>query len=691
MTTVLTQPEPVSTAQKSASCRPCWFWAGWEPDRYYQRIGGRTTPFFGNGDWIADWRAHLESPQTLRGVKEAGGSVLITRFYKGFGPAVERRDWDSLKHFVDLAHEEGLQVRGYLQGRSLFGEFLFHEYPEARDWIARGYDGKRQHWGGAYNRFAPCLTSRGYLQMMEAVLEEGLLEVGLDGIHMDNNYYGHCYCERCKGGFRDWLTARGDLEALTGIVDAGFIEPPPLVMEADLQPDPLAALWIEFGVEARLGFMQALRKKQREVKPEASMSGNPAFLRSYASRLTHGLDPAQEHLAFDSVCIENGNRPRFSNGVLFTQADKHLMGEAGGLKTWVTSWAPSASGTGYGVPEEAQGIWAGLAEEFSFRNASLGNTWALRPAGEGSLLMNEAKAAGWAVFKEAMQFFQRLEAMLGDEPRSQNAELVLYIDTATLALSSTGDSHLVQAVIERLLMKRLTFKIVFAQQALPPEVRTVVVPGQRCLKSGEMERLARWAGGKGRELWLLGPCGGYDDRVVPRSASRREALWQGANVRQFALPLQGWLRREGSGQQYFRGVSPTFNEEGAAALEPVLAELAARQSIEIDAPAGLLANVERQGSARYLLHLRDLRDDASSVEAGEVCLTLRGNFGAIAGFSLNWGEGRDFKAKGSEVEGSPVATLPLPEFSNYAALLLEFANPPYPSTDQELPLTIKKA
>ncbi|HWL52572.1 MAG TPA: beta-galactosidase [Chthoniobacteraceae bacterium] len=667
MTTPSVSSPSFPPSQAPPSRRPCWFWAGWEPDRYYRRIGARGTLFFGNGDWVDDWRAALESRETLRAIREAGATIVITRFYKGFGPAVEREDWVSLKEYVSRAHEEGIKVSGYLQGRSLFGEFLFNERPQARDWIARERDGSEQCWGSAYNRFAPCLTSDGYLQMMREVIAEGVALTGLDGIHMDNNYVTHCYCERCRGLFRDWLAQRGDLEALTGIREAHFVEPPPLPAAADFQPDPLAGLWIEFGVGRRLEFMRALRETLREVNPGAVFSGNPAYLKSFASRYTHGLDPALEALAFDSVCVENGNRPRFSDGVLFTQADKHLMSEAGGLKTWVTSWAPDQSGNGYGVPEEAQAVWAGLAEEASFANASLGNTWALRSSGEGAILMKEEKAAAWSVFEEAMRFFRRLEARLEGQPRSQCAELALYIDTATLSLSPSGDAHVVQALLGLFALRRLPFKIVFARQELPPETRTVVLPGQRSLESAEAERLVQWAGREeGRGLWALGPCGMYDERIVPRSRSRTEALWCGAGVRRLDLPLHRWVRRDGGHAAYFRGLSPTFSQEGVSALEPLLAELAARMPVAVDAPAGVLLNLEQLGEDRLLLHLRDLREEAASVEAGAVRLILRRGKGAIAGFSPAWDGEKVFEPQ----EGDAGAAVSLPAFAHYAALLI---------------------
>lgn len=667
MTTLLNGPttQNRSLSPVASPRRECWFWAGWEPDRYYRRIGARSTLYFGNGDWIADWRAKLEGRACLKALQEAGGSLLITRFYKGFGLAVERKEWDSLKRFVELAHAHGIKVWGYLQGQSLFGEFLFNEQPEARDWVARSHDGTQKHWAGAYNRFAICLTSPEYLKMLESVVREGLKHVNLDGFHMDNNYYSHCYCSRCKRLFREWLSARGDLETLTGIEKADCVEPPPLSQEAEMLPDPLAILWIEFGVQQRLKFMKAIRRHIKQIKQEAGFTGNPAFMRSFASRLTYGFDPALEREAFDSVCIENGNRPRFSEGVLFTQADKHLIAEAGSLRTWVTSWSPAKSG--YEMPLDAQGIWAGLAEEFSFSNALLGNNWALRPVGDGGAFLKEKHATQWAEFEIAAQYFKDLEIELGAEPRCQWGEIVLYVDTRSLSLCPASDAHVLQALMARLFLKQTPFKVIFQGQPIPKEAHTVLICGQRSLKASEFECLAAFVARSNRQLWLLGECGVVDEWFVPRGVENHKKLVNRANVRSIPLPLHQWTEGGPSGGRHFQGTTPSFSEEGVVKLDRVLKELARRQSIQITAPYGILVNVESMGDSVHLLHLRDLREGKTQVNEREVRVTLKRKIREVKGFSRGWDSALNLLPE----ESHGVAEICVPEFHHYACLSIE--------------------
>lgn len=246
----------VRQRQKETGKRGCWVWAGWEPDRFYKRVGANSTSYFGNGDWIPSWRNRIESDEMLRKLADQGATVLITRFFKGMGPEVEKADWPRLAEFVERANRHHLDVWGYMQGLGIFGEFVFPVRPEAREWVARDFSGNAQTWAGVYYRFAPCLGNAGYQAYVKDILTEGVGNIGLNGIHLDNSYYKHCYCTNCRQEFRKWLEERGDLEIRTGIPSADAVEPPPPVSpDMSVIPDPLVQLWIEFGVLKRLEFL----------------------------------------------------------------------------------------------------------------------------------------------------------------------------------------------------------------------------------------------------------------------------------------------------------------------------------------------------------------------------------------------------------------------------------------------------
>ncbi|HRU06973.1 MAG TPA: hypothetical protein P5137_14500, partial [Candidatus Brocadiia bacterium] len=359
----------------------CWTFGGWETDRQYKRMGARAALFTGDGAWVSSWRRRVVSADTARMLAEGGITIVMTHFYKGFGVKAEAKEWPRLKEMVKVYHEHGIRVLGYMQGRSIYYETLRAERPDLDDWVGRRYDGQAHTWGGCYYRLGPCLTSRGYIDYMKEVVRIGMVEIGLDGLHNDNSYYQHCWCKRCAGLFRDWLNAAPDLEARTGLPNADYVEPPPLPDEWT-RYDPLQIAWMEFGTQNRLKAMGELYATMKALKPDGVYEQNPAFPRKGPYKARLAVDPAREGAVCDVVCAENSNLPRVSKGVVVSQAEAYLYGDAGGYHVLSTTWNHDRDGM---KPADTPGLlWAGLAEEFSYHAALLGHNWLLRPTADGA-------------------------------------------------------------------------------------------------------------------------------------------------------------------------------------------------------------------------------------------------------------------------------------------------------------------
>lgn len=649
--------------REGAPCsRGAWAWAGWEPDRYYTRAGASSTHYFGNGDWIAPWRDRLESENTLRRLADEGITLLITQFYKGMGPDLERPIWRSLEVFVERAARYHLDVLGYVQGHSLFGEFLFLERPEARNWMAQDRHGEPHVWGSAYNRFAPCLSSSEYRQYMKDIVSEGLKTIGFAGIHIDNSYSKHCYCPRCRTLFRVWLDRREDFMKRTGIPVAEAVEPPPLSSDRQSIHDPLVRLWIEFGVTQRLEFLSELRQHIEHIAPEAILSSNPAYLKSYACRLTHSVDPSLESRVGDLIMIENGNLPRLENGRLFTQADKLLFAEAGGSRALISSWRPGS--LGHSPPEGAQGVWALLAEEYSFANCLPGNNWMLRSAGDGAKMLYDVLTEEVGAFRDAVRFFARVESVLNSGDRSQFAEVFLYVDPDSLAVNSSGQALALQAFLGYALQHRVPLRIGYAGRDLPRDTRVLVLCQQSWLGDTELARLKRIAGERDVKIWLLGPAALYDEWGVSRSAAARRAFENHPGVERFNVDPSGWADLPESPEQYFQGKPVRWRTGAETQLASIVGRLALEQSVEVRGEQGLLINVEIDRSRRLLVHLRDL--DTDHVMTSGTMLRIdpsRWARDGVRGYSPNWFD-RSFSVTENGV-------LIVPDFMRYAVLVYE--------------------
>lgn len=635
-------------------------WAGWEPDRYYARMGASSTAYFGNGDWIEPWRNRIESDEVLRHLADQGMTALITQFYKGMGPEVERPTWSGIANFVKRANHYNLDVWGYVQGHSLFGEFIFPTRPEAREWVARDYDGRPHQWGAAYHRFAPCLGNLDHRAFMKEILFEGIQKLGLSGIQLDNNYYKHCYCPRCRKDFRAWLDQRGDLEIRTGIPTAEAVEPPPLVVNRAVIFDPLVRLWIEFGVARRLEYLSELRSHIESLSPAAVFSGNPAYLKSYASRTTHAVDPSLESRSGDIITIENGNSPRYENGLLYTQADKLLFVAAGGGHAFITSWRPGAFG--HSPPIGRHGIWSLLAEEYSFANCLPGNNWFLRSAGDGGTLLQDVLNEERDAFSEARRYFERLEQEVNLPERRLFAEVCLYFDPAIVALNAGNQALPLQTLLGFALSERVIVGIGFPQNEPPPETKVIVLCNQSWIGDDELSKLKRLTLERGIKIWILGDAAKYDDWGRGRSEGSRKAFFNHAGVRHLGGRPEKWADLKGDSEQYFQGAPVRWKLEAEAELKDLANKLKAEQSVVISAPQGVLANLEIHSSRRLLVHLRDLSSERQEVDGVEVKIDPA-QWGAVRGYSANWHQ--------PSLSPGEYGQMVLPPFFRYCLLVIE--------------------
>lgn len=184
-----------------------WSWWGWEPLAHYRRTSGVVGAVDVSDPGFPQWYERLHSEELVRTMSELGVNLAVTHFFKGFGLKHERAEQQRTAQLVQAAHRHGISVLGYCQSRSLYYETFLAEEPQAEAWIQRDADGKCRTWGSAYFRWAPCIHSREFRDYIKRVIRVGLEEIGLDGLHFDNDYCEPCYCPRCEQAFRAYKHA----------------------------------------------------------------------------------------------------------------------------------------------------------------------------------------------------------------------------------------------------------------------------------------------------------------------------------------------------------------------------------------------------------------------------------------------------------------------------------------------------
>lgn len=595
--------------------RDCWAWAGWETDRFYRRAGSNFTFYFGNGAWIADWRKRLERRETLHRLQEMGVTTIVTRFFKGFGPKTEAEEWEQSRVFVRQAQSLGLKVWGYMQGGSLFGETLFLERPEARAWVGRTAEGRDLTWGPSYFRFMPCLNNPEYQAFFREILEHGICDLRFDGLHIDNNYYLGCYCDRCCESFRDWLNQRPDLEALTGLPNAAGVSPPPLQSPDMLVTDPLRMLWIAFNVEVRHRFYHAMYRHLKSLRPEVPLCANPAFPRNLSSRRNLSFDPSMESAHCDFLFAENGNQPGWDNRMQ-SQAEAHLLAEAGGYRTLSSSWRHDSDAWRHGkpaasLPRTAAGVWTGLAEEFSHSSAVLGNNWMLRPSGDHEHMLMDAMPEHMEAFRQAMAFFRQLETDVDFPKRRAWGEYGVLLIPTSLSLCGQSTGEVSRAVMRYLQLRRLPFRIIFSATDATPEMRHIIACHQLCISDAEINALLAFAGLPGRNVTFLGDTGRHNEWFIPRNETNWRMMLAQSGIRHFPLSLPS---SEDAAKAHF--AAGTFRV--GADLKKALDSAIGRKQRRIHAPCEILMNMEAAGDGRLFIHLRDQSEKMRAISGARV-------------------------------------------------------------------------
>jgi hypothetical protein len=657
--------------KKLPQAQECWFWAGWEPMRHYRRMGKSGSPFFGKGAWLPEWERRKFSHEMIDEAAKLGATVLVTEFFKGFGRRLEQETWQQLSAFVGYAHERGLKVWGYAQACSLYYETLGNEIEDWESWVARARDGSMQLFSNAYYRAAPCLNSPEYAKYLGDVITDGVRAIGFDGVHLDNAYYKHCWCPRCADLFRKYLGDRGDFEAVAGIPLSKHVQPPPFPAKGGVGLDPLQILWLKFGVEVRLGFFRRLKVRLAKELPNLSVAGNPAFPRGEAAMILQCVDPSREAEAFDFLCCENGNLPRIEEGWIASQAEAHLLAEAGNYRIWVTSWRSSK--TGVLPPHPPGGIWACMAEEYSF-GGILGNNWALRPAGEGGSFFCEQQPEMAATFCEAAAFFRKLEADLASGPRTTSADVAVLHDPFSASLYGNGEIRLNLALHQYLLRRGIPFHIVFPGRPLPESVRVLVAFHVGAIPDQRLAEIRAFARQPGCQVWMAGHTAQTDEWFIPRNAGDLAALRKSEGFtfsRGFGDTWQEAFEHpvvvQANPESYFGKRNVSLQEADDVVFDEFFRSSAFRPEVRFLRPENVLVHSQKSRDGRLFIHFRDQSGGGGLVDGVQIRFEsgfpkIRKASAAAPGFGL---EIIPVNVDGDE------RSVALPPFRYYALAVLE--------------------
>ncbi|MGA5356196.1 beta-galactosidase [Streptomyces purpurascens] len=226
-------------------------------------------------------------------------------------PAPDTYDFTVLDRVLDRAAAEGRQVC-LATGTAALPPWLAKRHPDVN---RTDFEGRRHRYGQRHNF---CPSSPAYREhataMASRLAERYAHHPALLAWHINNEYGGACYCERCAEAFREWLRERhGTLDALNDAwwttfwshryTDWDQIEPPNALTEHWRGPDHTAFQGItldyfRFTTDALLGCFLAEKEVIRAHDPDTPVTTN--FMGTFRPLDYHRWAPHLDFASWDS-------------------------------------------------------------------------------------------------------------------------------------------------------------------------------------------------------------------------------------------------------------------------------------------------------------------------------------------------------------------------------------------------------
>ena len=528
--------EPLAFADSGAvpAMRPAfdplaarWTFGAHEPYAMYRRVGRRCTGGIdGNARWLQPWLDWFdaESPKLM---EELGLNWLHSRFYKGMGWEVEKKDLPNVQKFVRNCHAHGVRALAYVQFATFYPETMRNEIPDVESWAQVDRDGKPQLWGGQYFRYQPCLNCRAWEDYLAKVCVRALTEGGFDGIMFDNAFNRPCYCPRCEKAFAAYLASLPDKAERFGFDDlSGFRLPrcDPDRIKASEVRDPAVQAWARWRADTTTAVFARLAAQIRSVKGDAVVAANASPPRRPENELVHGVDMVALSGVLDLIIGQSENYPSVDRGCL-----RHRIRDLKLARELATPIVSLCDTDAMMTPEQERHYLLPLYEDAAFGGVPTDRTVLAPVPVEG--FVDRAKVDRR---KERLAQFNAFVAEKRAAFEAPAWEPVrLFYPTHEMIFS--GKSQRALCAAEEILTRRQVpwgylVSTPARPCAVPAGTEVIVVAGQLALSQAQVDGLVAWAEGGGR-LVVTGDAGRYDEFNGQRLANPLLARLQGrANV-----------------------------------------------------------------------------------------------------------------------------------------------------------------
>ena len=287
---------------------------------FRRRVGGNTT-------YQLEEYAREHTEEAVRKLKEAGVTVVIVHFYKGFGLEAEREHQKKALELVALVRKYGMRVGVYV-GSTIAYETFLAEKPEAEEWFAPDYLGRPVFYSEQTFRKRVYFMHAGYREYMRRVMRLAEEEFHADLIHFDNTsmqaepaIFQHPLAIR---DFREFLRRKytaSELERRFGFAEVRFMLPPRYDRPLGAIDDPLFQEWADFRCVQLSAYYAEMDALLRSLNPQVAVETNPHSGISGRNTIwEQGVDYPRLLSHMDAVWTEEGDPAGVtSDGILVSK------------------------------------------------------------------------------------------------------------------------------------------------------------------------------------------------------------------------------------------------------------------------------------------------------------------------------------------------------------------------------------
>ncbi|MGH2643634.1 MAG: hypothetical protein ACRDE2_06790, partial [Chitinophagaceae bacterium] len=131
----------------------------------------------GNPTWFMEMYKQQQTEDTVRKLADAGITMAIIFFYKGFGLNAEQEHMKDARRLTDLCHKYNIKVGVYIGSTIGYETFLLEE-PKAVNWFVPPYLGKPVTYGNEEFRKLVYFMCPEYVSYMQGVIQIAVKDFG---------------------------------------------------------------------------------------------------------------------------------------------------------------------------------------------------------------------------------------------------------------------------------------------------------------------------------------------------------------------------------------------------------------------------------------------------------------------------------------------------------------------------------